>query len=77
MTVPDAPIFWTVVARDGRPVRQLRCPVCGMWGDLDDDQFHGTVSIDHSDQPGCTFHETINVERDGERIPASEARRLR
>jgi hypothetical protein len=44
--------------RDGSPVYQLRCPGCGVWGDIDDDQRHGRVSVDHTNMDGCTFHET-------------------
>jgi hypothetical protein len=37
----------------------LRCPGCGHWGEIDDDQLHGRVSVDHTDcRCGCTFHET-------------------
>lgn len=53
-------------------VWKLKCPVCGVWGDIDDDQLHGRVSIDHSDfvrhkrdDPAegfhCTFHETHDL----------------
>jgi len=35
----------------------LRCPACGAWADIDDDQFHGRVSVDHTDT-GCRYHET-------------------
>lgn len=46
-----------LVFRDGEPVMKLKCPGCGGWGDLDDDQFHGRVSVDHTGE-GCTYHET-------------------
>lgn len=36
------------VVRDGQEVWKLRCPGCDQWADLDDDQFHGRVSVDHS-----------------------------
>lgn len=45
-----------VVTRDGEPVLQLRCPECQMWGDIDSDQAHGLVSVDHSDV--CGYHDT-------------------
>lgn len=48
------------VCRDGSLVYQLRCPRCRHWGDIDDDQLHGRVSIDHTGQ-GCTFHETHDL----------------
>lgn len=40
-------------------VWKLKCPGCGVWGELDDDQFHGRVSVDH-DADGCPghYHET-------------------
>jgi hypothetical protein len=59
--------YLRVVIRDGEPVFQLRCPGCGVWGDLDDDQLHGRVSTEHSagsddrgyaSSSGCGFHET-------------------
>lgn len=43
------------IIRDGLPVWKLQCPKCGMWGDVDDDQLHGRVSVDC---PQCDFHET-------------------
>lgn len=48
------------VRRDGEIVWQFRCPSCGEWGDIDDDQLHGRVSIDHTDT-GCEFHETHDL----------------
>jgi hypothetical protein len=37
----------------------LCCPGCGGWGPLDDDMFHGRVSVDHATD-GCPggYHET-------------------
>lgn len=37
----------------------LKCPGCGGWGPLDDDQLHGRVSVDHATD-GCPgrYHET-------------------
>lgn len=47
------------ITRDGEDVRQLRCPGCGEWADLDDDQYHGRVSVWHAeDEGGCGYHET-------------------
>ena len=48
-----------VIWRDGEPVKQFRCK-CGAWGDVDEDQLHGRVSI-HHDDPSCGFHETIDL----------------
>lgn len=44
--------------REGNEVRQAKCPGCGMWGDVDDDQWHGRVSLDC---PECPYHETHNL----------------
>jgi hypothetical protein len=35
------------------------CPGCGQWAYLDDDQWHGRVSVDHASM-GCPggYHET-------------------
>ena len=48
-----------LVLLDGSPVWKMRCPICGTWGYIDDDQFHGRVSVQCEAQ-GCTFHETIS-----------------
>lgn len=45
------------VIRDGLPLMMLKCPGCGTWGDLDDDQFYGRVST-QCPMEGCMFHET-------------------
>jgi hypothetical protein len=55
--------------RDGSRVVQLQCPACGCWGDIDDEQLHGTVSVDHTDctGPGPRGMETahpVHVPRD-------------
>lgn len=51
-----------VVTRDGSPVWQLRCPGCGHWGDIDEDQLHGRVSCDHAGCGVCVcaWHETVD-----------------
>ncbi len=84
----DAPIFWTEIVRDGQPTRLLRCPVCGVWGEIDDDQFHARISIEHSIGPddlhpdqsygesGCDFHETIDVYAVGEQVTPEQYRAL-
>jgi len=46
--------------RDGAKVRQLKCPGCGQWGDIDEDQYHGSVSIECPNEK-CSFHATVNV----------------
>ncbi len=48
------------VRRDGGIVWKFRCPDCHQWGDIDDDQFRGRVSIDHTDT-GCTFHQAYDL----------------
>ncbi len=47
------------VIRDQRFVYLLECPGCGRRGELDDDQWHGRVSVDHASM-GCPggYHET-------------------
>jgi len=45
------------IVRDGSPIWQLRCPMCEQWADIDDDQLHGRVSVDHTNE-GCSYHET-------------------
>ena len=54
------------VRRDGEMVWKLCCPQCGHWGEIDDDQLHGRVSLDHTNcgisyspsECQCTWHET-------------------
>ena len=44
----------------------FECPGCGTWAYLDDDQWHGLVSVDHSGETSpttgeaCSYHETHN-----------------
>lgn len=49
------------VARDSHSynVIKLRCPSCGTFADIDDDQYRGRVSVECG-TPGCAFHETHN-----------------
>lgn len=49
--------YLRTITRDNEDVRQLKCPKCGVWADLDDDQYHGRVSV-HHDDPSCGYHET-------------------
>ena len=39
---------------------KLRCPKCGTWAYIDDDQFYGRVSLQCA-TPGCDFHETHDL----------------
>ena len=43
---------------DGRIIVRLRCPGCGVWGLVDEDQLSGRVSLAC---PNCSFHETHNL----------------
>lgn len=43
------------VTLDGQDTHKLKCPKCGVWGYVDDDQLEGKVSI----LCDCGFHETI------------------
>ena len=42
----------------------FECPGCGTWAYLDDDQWHGRISVDHSGETSpttgavCDYHET-------------------
>ncbi len=45
---------------DGKPAVKLRCPKCGVWAYMDDDQYHGKVSVDCSN---CDYHETHNFKK--------------
>jgi len=53
------------VKRDGLVVVKFLCPNCSIWGDIDQEQFFGIVSI----QCDCGFHKSINLhilEKQGE-----------
>ena len=50
-----------VVRRDGLAVPTLVCPGCGVRGDLDDDQFHGTRS---AQCPDCGWRETADFSQE-------------
>lgn len=58
---------WKIVSRDGKPQRKFKCPRCGSWADIDDDQFFGRVSME-CPVMGCDFHETIDLSRTPDRI---------
>lgn len=44
---------------EGNDAWLFRCPGCGTWAYLDEDQWNGTVSVDHASM-GCPggYHET-------------------
>lgn len=63
MTLPIDPAGRLKQEQDGSWM--LCCPECGHWGEIDEDQLHGRVSVDHSGgaeangcRCGCTFHQT-------------------
>lgn len=66
---------YRAVLRDGEPGWLWRCPGCGAWGSLDDDQWHGRVSVDHA-ADGCEggYHETHDFAAD---LAANESRPVR
>lgn len=41
------------------PLIRLRCPSCGTFAEIDEDQYRGRVSVECS-TAGCAFHETHN-----------------
>lgn len=43
---------------DGNKEWKMKCPGCEAWGFIDDDQYHGRVSIDCLE---CDYHETVNL----------------
>ena len=54
------------VMLDDKLVRKVHCPGCGVWGIIDDDQFHGRVSI----LCDCGFHATINLAELWPKLPS-------
>ena len=56
---------YRAVTRDGVPGWLWKCPGCGTWGNLDNDQWLGVVSVDHA-ADGCSggYHETHNFAAD-------------
>ena len=59
MTAPEL-IFIHI---DGVRTPRGQCPKCGQWADLDDDQFHGRISIECPTK-GCDYHETHDLSMD-------------
>lgn len=52
-----------VVPNEDRPTHPwwFRCPECGIWGRITQEQYEGTSSIDHTDAiTGCTFHRNFD-----------------
>lgn len=41
---------------------KLKCPTCGEWVYLDEDQFNGRISTFH-DVPNCGYHETVDFSK--------------
>ncbi len=50
------------ITRDGTEVKQALCPGCGLWADVCEDQWWGSVSLDCD---GCSYHETHDLSRLG------------
>lgn len=51
------------VLRDGKYIYKFKCHSCGNWGEIDNDQYNGKVSI----LCICGFHETINLNKKQEK----------
>lgn len=64
--------LYCITTLDGKPNVSFKCPSCGSWGDIDDDQFNGRVSVWHGPDSKCTFHETINIKEKGQKATAAE-----
>jgi len=47
------------VVRDEKEVLKLRCPKCEKWGDIDNEQYHGQISI----LCDCGYHETLDLSK--------------
>lgn len=45
------------VVRDGKRILKMHCPSCGVWADIDADQFYGRTSI----LCACGWHETLRM----------------
>ena len=39
---------------------QAKCPNCGIWGDIDEEQAAGSVSLVCGNEPNCTWHGYID-----------------
>jgi hypothetical protein len=61
------------VRQDGVIVWKVECPRCKTWGEVDADQWTGSVSCDCPTE-GCGFHETINFKAllDAKMVESSE-----
>lgn len=49
-----------IVKRDGILIKKFQCPLCEVFGEIDNDQFHGRISI----LCDCGFHETIDLAKE-------------
>lgn len=54
------------VLSDDQWIILLRCPGCGEWGEIDEDQLRGQVSTWHEEPDGCGYHETHDFASIGE-----------
>lgn len=48
------------IIKDGKMIYILKCPKCNKIGVIDDDQYHGRVSVLHD---VCGFHKTIDFSK--------------
>jgi len=62
-------LYYEVIS-DGKLQISFKCPDCGEWGYIDEDQFNGKVSIFHENC--CKFHQTINIRQIGRKISVQE-----
>ena len=56
--------FWKeeVENNELKDIVKFKCPGCEQWGTIDDDQYHGRVSILCAE---CGFHETLDLSKIG------------
>lgn len=71
--------YMKLTNKDEEEQIMFMCPDCGEYGKIDDDQFHGRVSIDIAGTEGteCDFHETINLAKVGKEVNWEEFFKIR
>lgn len=52
------------VIRDNQEILKFKCPECKIWGQIDNDQYNGRISI----LCNCGFHETIKLSNKGNKL---------
>jgi predicted RNA-binding Zn-ribbon protein involved in translation (DUF1610 family) len=71
--LPAAGLRAMGVTGSGEQLWKFRCPDCGKWAYIDDDQLCGRVSIDHTGE-GCTFRQNLDLSGlTGEQAPSPRA----